>query len=119
MLVIANHDRWDKSNAIFRDGSLIRYDTRTHLSEMAHIDYGVALLRRTALERIPANEPYDLADLYRNLVDEKQMAGHEVSQRFYEIGSPAGLQEHSRGHLQSRGYGSPHSVPMVSSSCGA
>jgi NDP-sugar pyrophosphorylase family protein len=118
MLVIANHDRWDKSNVIFRDGCLLRYDKRTHLPEMAHIDYGVALLRRTALERVPANEPYDLADLYRNLVDEKQMAGHEVSQRFYEIGSPAGLQE-TREYLQARGYGSPRAVSMVSSSCGA
>jgi NDP-sugar pyrophosphorylase family protein len=93
MLVIANHNRWDRSNVIFRQGRLVRYDKRTQHPEMTHIDYGVALLRRTALERIPPDQNYDLADLYRTLVEEGQMAGHEVAQRFYEIGSPAGLEE--------------------------
>ena len=61
--------------------------------DMGHIDYGAALLRRRALERIPAERPYDLADLYRTLVSEGAMAGVEVTRRFYEIGSPTGLAE--------------------------
>jgi NDP-sugar pyrophosphorylase family protein len=60
---------------------------------MDYIDYGVALLRREAIERVPADEPYDLADLYSTLVAEGQMIGHEVTQRFYEIGTPQGLAE--------------------------
>jgi D-sedoheptulose 7-phosphate isomerase len=93
MTVLRNEGRWDRSNVVFRDGRLLRYDKRAPTREMTHIDYGVALLRRAALERIPADQPYDLADLYRELVDEKLMAGHEVGRRFYEIGSPAGLEE--------------------------
>jgi len=93
MTVLRNDDRWDRSNVVFRDGRLIRYDKHARTPEMTHIDYGVALLRRAALERIPSDQPSDLADLYRELVDEGLMAGHEVMRRFYEIGSPEGLQE--------------------------
>jgi NDP-sugar pyrophosphorylase family protein len=60
---------------------------------MTHIDYGVGLLRRHVLERIPPDQPYDLATLYSELVAERRMIGYEVFQRFYEIGNPAGLAE--------------------------
>ncbi len=99
MTVLANQDRWDKSNVVFRDGRLLRYDKGAASPEMQHIDYGVALLRRAALDRVPAGVRYDLADLYRALVDEGRMVGFEVGRRFYEIGSPQGLEE-TRAHLE-------------------
>jgi NDP-sugar pyrophosphorylase family protein len=93
MTVYANGNRWDTSNVVFRDGRLIRYDKRRPTPDMTHIDYGVALLRRPALLRIEPDQPADLADLYHDLVQEGHMVGHEVRQRFYEIGSPTGLAE--------------------------
>lgn len=93
MTVLHNDGRWDKSNVIFRDGRLVCYDKRRASPAMTYIDFGVALLRREALERIPPERPYDLADLYSALVAEGRMVGYEVRQRFYEIGSPAGLEE--------------------------
>ena len=101
MTVIRNQNRWDRSNALFRDGRLLRYDKRQPSPDMEHIDYGVSLLRRAALKRIPAGTPHDLADLYRELVAAGLMAGFEVTQRFYEIGSAEGLAE-TRAHLGSR-----------------
>jgi NDP-sugar pyrophosphorylase family protein len=101
MTVLDNGDRWDQSNVVFRDGRLVRYDKRRRTPDMTHIDYGVALLRRPALERIPPEQPYDLADLYRALVAEGQMIGYEVMERFYEIGSPPGLDE-TRAYLRAR-----------------
>jgi NDP-sugar pyrophosphorylase family protein len=91
--VLHNNDRWDASNVVFRDGRLLCYDKRQRRPDMTHVDYGAALLRRSALERIPVDEPYDLADLYTALVAEGQMVGHEVFRRFYEIGNPKGLAE--------------------------
>jgi len=35
--------------------------------------------------------PFDLADVYAALVAAGRLAGFEVKQRFYEIGSPEGL----------------------------
>ena len=93
MTVLRNGNRWDKSNVVFRDGRLIRYDKKIQTPEMDHIDYGVALLRKEVLTLIPADRPFDLAELYTTLVDEGQMVGYEVHNRFYEIGTPAALEE--------------------------
>jgi NDP-sugar pyrophosphorylase family protein len=95
MTVMRNEDRWDRSNVVFRDGRLLCYNKRAATPEMTHIDYGLSLLRREAVERLPEEQASDLADLYSDLVAEGRMAGHEVSQRFYEIGSPRGLEETS------------------------
>jgi NDP-sugar pyrophosphorylase family protein len=92
MTVLHNGGQWDKSNVIFRDGRLIRYDKRNPSPEMLHIDYGVALLRRAAAERIPDHH-FDLANLYTELVDQGLMIGYEVTTRFYEIGTPASWAE--------------------------
>ena len=93
MTVIRNEDRWDRSNVIFRDGKLLRYDKTERSPEMNFIDYGVQLLRREAICRIPVGAKSDLADLYRQLVSERKMMGFEVNNRFYEIGTPQTLEE--------------------------
>jgi NDP-sugar pyrophosphorylase family protein len=101
MLVLLNENRWDQSNAIFRDGRLVRYDKTRPTPDMTHIDYGAAVLRKAALARVPPDRPCDLADVYRDLVDEGLLSGYEVTRRFYEIGSPAGLAETQR-YLEGR-----------------
>jgi len=98
MTVIRNDNRWDRSNAEYRDGRLIAYNKRQQTPEMRHIDYGVALLSRDVMKQVPESVPYDLADLYCELVAAGTMIGYEVTDRFYEIGSPAGLEE-TRQHL--------------------
>lgn len=102
MTVLRNGNRWDKSNVVFRDGRLLCYSKRSPVSEMNHIDYGASLLRREAALRLPDDRPSDLADLFEQLVAEGQMVGHEVFQRFYEIGSHQGLAE-TQEHLLARG----------------
>ena len=96
MTVLRNGNRWDRSNVVFRDGRLVRYDKKVQTPDMEHIDYGVALLRAPAASRIPADRPFDLAELYTQLVSEGKMIGHEVTNRFYEIGTPAALDEASQ-----------------------
>ena len=104
MTVLRNNNRWDRSNVVFESGRLLKYDKRQQTADMHHIDYGVALLRREALERVPPNEPYDLADLYSALVAEGRMVGYEVTNRFYEIGTPESLEE-ARRYLESKPVG--------------
>ena len=60
---------------------------------MHHIDYGLGLLRASAFDVWPKNDVVDLAEVYKNLVADHQLAGYEIKQRFYEIGSHAGLAE--------------------------
>jgi NDP-sugar pyrophosphorylase family protein len=102
MTVLRNGNQWDTSNVVFRNGKLVRYDKKNRTPDMDYIDYGVALLRRGAAERIPTDRPYDLAELYTSLVAEGRMIGYEVTNRFYEIGTPAALKETGR-YLASRG----------------
>ncbi len=93
MTVLQNDGQWDRSNVIFEEGKLICYDKHRTDARMCHVDFGVALLRRSAAERIPPARQYDLADLYSGLVAERQMIGFEVTNRFFEIGTPASLAE--------------------------
>jgi MurNAc alpha-1-phosphate uridylyltransferase len=51
------------------------------------------LFRSEVFAKYPADEKFDLADVMTGLVAEKQLAGYEVPERFYEIGSPDGLAE--------------------------
>jgi NDP-sugar pyrophosphorylase family protein len=96
MTVIRNDNRWDRSNAIFENGRLTCYDKRNRSEGMRYIDYGVQLLRREALANVPAQDRCDLADLYRGMVAQGRMAGYEVFNRFYEIGTPGALEETGR-----------------------
>jgi NDP-sugar pyrophosphorylase family protein len=93
MTVLRNDDRWERSNVRFEAGRLLEYGKKTPTPPMRHVDYGALLLRRRAVERIPPTGRYDVADLLAALAREGQLVGHEVSQRFYEIGSPQGLAE--------------------------
>ena len=60
---------------------------------MQHIDYGLSLFKAPVFESYSAGQAFDLAEVMGKLVREKQLAGYEIRERFYEIGSPAGLAE--------------------------
>lgn len=100
MTVFRNQGRWDTSNVVHRNGMVVRHNKPNPDPDMAYIDYGASLLRASAIERLPADQPSDLADFLGMLAAEGALAGYEVSQRFYEIGSPAGLRE-AEGYLRS------------------
>ena len=91
--VLKNNDLWDKSNVLFRDGLVLEYDKKAPKPEMKYIDYGLGVLSAQALEDMPDNEPFDLADVYHKLSIKGDLAGLEVFERFYEIGSHKGLEE--------------------------
>lgn len=93
MTVYRNEGLYDTSNVVFRDGKIVVYDKKVRLPEMRHIDYGLSLFKSSVFEAYPADEKFDLAEVMGKLVREKQLAGYEVPERFYEMGSPAGLAE--------------------------
>jgi NDP-sugar pyrophosphorylase family protein len=93
MCVFRNENRWDASNVVFEDGAIRLYSKRQRLPEMRYIDWGLCMLTAAALETRPSDEPWDLSELYEELSWADRLAGYEVSQRFYEIGSPEGLAE--------------------------
>ena len=93
MTVFRNEGRYDTSNVVFHDGEIAVYDKKNRPPEMRHIDYGLSLFQASVFESYSAGQPFDLAEVMGKLVREKQLAGYEVPERFYEMGSPAGLAE--------------------------
>ncbi len=96
MTVYPNAGRWDTSNVVFRDGQIVRYDKAGRTPDMGHIDYGLGFFHAAAFDGYPEGEPLDLATVYQDLLARGVLAGHLVEQRFYEIGSVAGLEETRR-----------------------
>ena len=96
MTVFRNEGRWDRSNIEFADGEIIVYDKRDRSPRMHHIDYGFGVFARAAFDIVPDGQPYDLADVYQHWLQQKQLAVLEIGERFYEIGSPEGLEETRR-----------------------
>jgi NDP-sugar pyrophosphorylase family protein len=100
MTIFRNEGRFDVSNVEFADGRIVRYDKVNRTPAMQFIDYGLSVVKANVLEEQPPNVAFDLADLYCGLADRQMLAGYEVHERFYEIGSPEGLAEtdaHLRG----------------------
>ena len=93
MTVYRNEGKYDSSNVVFRDGEIMVYDKKVKLPEMWHIDYGLSLFKASVFNGYSADEKFDLAEVMGKLVRAKQLAGYEVTERFYEMGSPAGLAE--------------------------
>lgn len=93
MTVFRNEGKFDASNVVFADGEIKIYDKKRKWPDMHYIDYGLSLFRAPVFEPYAAEQAFDLAEVMGRLVNEKQLAGFEVRERFYEIGSPAGLAE--------------------------
>jgi hypothetical protein len=68
---------------------------------MRYIDYGLGIFDRRAFDVVPDSGSYDLVSVYATMLRERQLAGFEVKERFYEIGSSAGLVE-TRAYLAGR-----------------
>jgi NDP-sugar pyrophosphorylase family protein len=93
MTVFRNLNAWDQSNVEFCDERIHAYDKQQRTPAMQHIDYGLNCFSAAAFADWPAGSRFDLADVQRRMLGENQLAGFEVAERFYEIGSPAGLAE--------------------------
>lgn len=98
LTVYHNKGRWGKSNVELTDGEITRLSKvgRTG-ARMEWIDYGVSILRADAFDKFG---PYgfDLFPVLQRLQRRGQLAAAEETKRFYEIGTPEGLEELCR-HL--------------------
>jgi NDP-sugar pyrophosphorylase family protein len=98
MTVFRNDGRWDNSNVEFRDHRILAYDKVRRTERMQHIDYGLGVFHQEAFDIVPEGVAFDLAAVYQEMLGHGELAGFEVTERFYEIGSVEGLEE-TRKHL--------------------
>jgi MurNAc alpha-1-phosphate uridylyltransferase len=96
MTVYLNDGEWERSNAVFSEGMVTRYEKglSTLPSEMRYVDYGLSVFQRSTVDRwMPHDAVIDLADTFTALSAAGELAGFEAQGRFYEIGSPGGLRD--------------------------
>jgi NDP-sugar pyrophosphorylase family protein len=100
MTVMRNEHRWDRSNAVFTAPFVTLYDKQgddATRARMKYIDYGLSVLARDLVaERIPAGAKVDLAELFKQMSLAGELAGLEIADRFYEVGSQAGIADFSQ-----------------------
>ncbi len=93
MTVFENREAYDASNVWFEAGRIKLYSKKEKLPQMRHIDYGLGLFRAAAFAGCPRDAVVDLATVQTDLCARRELAGYEMKERFFEIGSHAGLNE--------------------------
>jgi NDP-sugar pyrophosphorylase family protein len=96
MTVFRNEGKWDTSNVEFQNGEILAYSKIEQTPRMNYIDYGLGAFQAKAFDCVQTGQACDLAELYGRILAARQLAGIEVRQRFYEIGSREGLEETAR-----------------------
>jgi NDP-sugar pyrophosphorylase family protein len=96
MTVYRNEGLYDRCNVEYDGRQILRYDKRRQTTAMHHIDYGLGAFERNVFAELPEGGKEDLATLYQRLLENGNLAAYEVQERFYEIGSLAGLRDTER-----------------------
>jgi NDP-sugar pyrophosphorylase family protein len=110
MTVYRNDNEGEVSNVVF-DGTLVtRYvkNCSQPPEDMVFVDYGLLVLSRSLIENLVVSEvEADLAMLLETLSSDGNLAGYEATARFFEIGSPEGLDALER-ELRTRSSSADH-----------
>lgn len=93
MTVLRNVNQWDKSNVCFKDGKVLEYNKKNPRPDMHYIDYGLSLVSSSIFAEVTPETYCDLSDIYHKVSMGDGIAGYEVFDRFYEIGTHEGLAE--------------------------
>lgn len=93
MTILKNQNRWDMSNVEFDAGKVIEYNKTVIRPQMHYIDYGLGIVQSAVLQAYPAEQSFDLSKVYNDLSLDGELAGYEVFERFYEIGSHQGMMD--------------------------
>ncbi len=93
MVVYKNFNQYDRSNCVVENNCIKCYSKTETKEDMVYIDYGASILRKSTLDFVPQDEVFSLQQLFSVLVNDQQMLAYETEERFYEIGSPMGLNE--------------------------
>jgi NDP-sugar pyrophosphorylase family protein len=91
MTVYKNENKYDKSNVEFQNDQIISYDKINRTDKMQHIDFGCGVFNKKAFDRF--SNKFDLYDVYKKMLQEKQLSAYTSNSRFYEVGSFQGIRE--------------------------
>ena len=90
MTVFRNNNQWEISNVEFVGGQIAAYDKRTPTAAMEYVDYGLSVFHASVFSA-GGKDATDLTDVFQELIGRGALAGMEVKERFYEVGSWKGI----------------------------
>lgn len=91
MTIYKNNNNFNKSNIIYRDGKIIDYN-KSHINVGSdHIDYGCSIFNKKAFDGF--SESFDLSEVFKKMLQEKQLSAYLMKSRFYEVGSFQGIKD--------------------------
>lgn len=103
MTVYKNDGAYDLSNVDFKENEVKHYCKGGHNLEMKYIDYGLSFFTSSIFEVYPENLVLDLSQVVSNLSNSHLLAGHEVQERFFEVGSTRGIEDFTN-HIKGSNY---------------
>jgi NDP-sugar pyrophosphorylase family protein len=92
MSVFPNSGRWDASNVKTDGVKVLAYEKGVKDAAFDHIDYGALALRRELIAGLPLGEKRGLEEIQTAVARQGRMRAVVARERFFEIGSPAGLE---------------------------
>ena len=93
MIVFKNLNKYEPSNVEVKNNLVKSYSKKRKTKKMKYIDYGISIYRKEVLKYLPKNQVCDLTRLQQALIKKRQLLAYPAEKRFYQIGSPDGLEE--------------------------
>lgn len=93
LTVLKNDLNFEPSNVYFRNNLVLQYDKINRSNKMKYIDYGLSAFKSDAFTEFSSTKFLDLSIILSQLAIQKQLAGYEVYERYYEVGSIQGTQD--------------------------
>lgn len=100
LVVIRNDDRLQKSNTSVENGFVVAYSKDGPVGTHRYLDYGLLLLRRSALDTYDPGVAVDLGRILRDLVLRQELTACEVDAEFEDIGTPEAWAETDRRYRE-------------------
>jgi MurNAc alpha-1-phosphate uridylyltransferase len=91
MGVFCNQNAYDSSNVQIGGNKVVRYVKGAPNSQLTHIDAGISVFERSALQEIPSHQNVALDQFFSSWAASGRLGAFSVPHRFYETGSWAGL----------------------------
>lgn len=102
MTVYLNNEKYGSSNAEFHNGIVSRYNKEEKDVGFKYIDYGLGCYKAEIFSNYENKNPLDLSQICSKLARNNQLAGFEIKERFYEIGSFSGIREFEKFLVRSK-----------------
>jgi N-acetyl-alpha-D-muramate 1-phosphate uridylyltransferase len=88
--IFHNRNQGDKSNILYKDGKLLKYDKINPTPEMEYVDYGLSVVNKDYFMKHTSDGRSDFADFISKTIARGDAEAYVPNRIFEEVGSPEG-----------------------------